>query len=403
MAPLSAVRRISCLSAHRDFGRIALSRFPASPCPSIRFHACRRRLLHADGIPAATRHTATDLRSGSQGRSRILRPADHFPASPGRQPLANYRRPTKIQLQHDVALPNVVSLFEKMPGDPPMPIGPAPAVPASEIQRFAPRMERSVIPPPPDLQDAAEKILQAPQAAVIAPPPAVEAGSTRRLRDLNIGRSSVISPAPQLSLDEQRAVPGRSSSTLRSPQGRSPQVIAPPPALAASGRSGAGVIALSLHPAVGAPPVSPAGNRRGTFAATPEGHRGASGTPGASHGNGTGSASGYLQEKWWRPARGTLRGGDPAAKNSTGNAVNPKLIAGMRPPGLPAHTLNSKREQTLRRGACRFRQPQVLLAQPEHAQSELRRRQLDRPLRRAEAGFSRRQSFCSCCSGQSIS
>ena len=255
--------------------------------------------------------------------------------------------PPNIQLQHDVALPNVVSLFEKMPGDPRMPIGPAPAVPASEIQRLAPRMERSVIAPPPDLQDASQKILQAPQAAVIAPPPAVEAGSTRRLGDLNIGRSSVISPAPQLSLAEQRAVPGRSSSALRSPQGRSPQVIAPPPALAASGRSSASVIALSLHPAVAAPPVSPAGNRRGNFASTPEGHRGASGTPGASAGNGTGSASGSARKSSGDLPAGLYVGGDPAAKNSTGNAVNPKLIAGMRPPGLPAHTLNPESESKL--------------------------------------------------------
>src|ERR1022692_3955504 len=86
--------------------------------------------------------------------------------------------PPNIQLQHDVALPNVVSLLEKMPGNPRMPIGPAPAVPASEISRLAPQMERSVIAPPPDLQAASQKTLQAPEPAVIAPPP-VESGSTR--------------------------------------------------------------------------------------------------------------------------------------------------------------------------------------------------------------------------------
>src|SRR6202162_4551701 len=120
--------------------------------------------------------------------------------------------PPDIQLQHDVALPNIVALS----GTPQRPIGPAPAVPASEISRLAPQMERSVIAPPPDLQPSSQKSLQAPEPAVIAPPPAVEANSTRRLGDLNIARSSVIAPAPQLSLnqqslDEQRAVPGRSS------------------------------------------------------------------------------------------------------------------------------------------------------------------------------------------------
>ena len=169
-------------------------------------------------------------------------------------PEANNRSQTivtapSIQLQHDIAMPNVVAWS----GKPELPIGPAPAVPASEITRLAPRMERSVIAPPPDVQATLRETLQAPQPAVIAPPPAVEAGATRRLGDLNIGRSPVIAPAPLLSLDAQRALPARSSAAL----GRlSTEVIAPPPALAAAGRSrsGGGMIALSLHPAVGAPP-----------------------------------------------------------------------------------------------------------------------------------------------------
>src|SRR5580704_16479361 len=124
--------------------------------------------------------------------------------------------PPDIKLQRDVALPNVVSLFEKMPGNPRMPIGPAPAVPVSEISRLAPRIEHSVIAPPPDLLTASPKALAASQPAVVAPPPAVEARSTRRLGDLNIGRSSVIAPAPQLSLDEQQAPASRRPTAMRS-------------------------------------------------------------------------------------------------------------------------------------------------------------------------------------------
>src|SRR5260370_13956513 len=112
--------------------------------------------------------------------------------------------PPDIPLQHDVALPNTVAWS----GKPQLPIGPAPAVPASEITRLAPRMERSVIAPPPvvqndvqnDWQNDAEAVtreaLRAPQAAVIAPHPAIEAGATRRLRDLNIRRRAVTAPAP---------------------------------------------------------------------------------------------------------------------------------------------------------------------------------------------------------------
>jgi TonB family protein len=277
--------------------------------------------------------------------------------------------PPDLQLQRDVALPNVVALLEKMPGDPRLPIGPAPAVPASEIARLAPRIEHSVIAPPPGLQATSPKTLQAPQSAVIAPPPAVKVESTRRLGDLSVGHTSVIAPAPQLTLDEQRAVPGRSSTALRAPQGSSPQVIAPPPSLAPSGRSHSGgvlvngnMLALNLHPAVGAPPDPPAGNRRGNFAATPEGHRGASGAPGAAVASGKADASadasaaskssgnlpsGLYVGKAANPTSPVA--GNPASKNSGAYSVNPNLIAGLHPPRLPARTSNSGAESKLSR------------------------------------------------------
>jgi TonB family protein len=243
----------------------------------------------------------------------------------------------KLQLPHDVALPNIVALS----GDPKLPIAPAPVVPASQISRLTPQMERSVIAPPPtaerDIQQSAQKTLQAPQPSVIAPPPALNAASNRRIGELNIGHSAVIAPAPQLSVDAQHTVPG-GRSTLHA---RSPEVIAPPPALRASGRSrsSGGMIALNLHPAVGAPPTPPAGNRRGTFAATPEGHRGASGTPGGdgkSNGSGAGKKNGsdlpsglYVGKT---STSGAPAAGDPAPKNP--NYVNPKLIANARPPRI---------------------------------------------------------------------
>jgi TonB family protein len=242
--------------------------------------------------------------------------------------------PPNIQLDHDVALPNIVALS----GTPQRPIGPAPIVPVSEISRLVPQMERSVIAPPPDVQPASQKTLRAPEPAVIAPPPSVEAGSARRLGDLNVGRSSVIAPAPQLALDVQRAVSGRTSTAVNR---RSAEVIAPPPSLGSGrSRSGGGMIALSLHPAVGAPPDPPAGNRRGNFAATPEGHRGASGAPGTSAGrgkdNGTGSgkkSSGDLPSGLYvgKTSNASPVAGDPAP-NSTANTVNPNLIANVRPP-----------------------------------------------------------------------
>ena len=243
----------------------------------------------------------------------------------------------RLQLPHDVALPNIVALS----GGPKLPIAPAPAVPVSQISRLTPQMERSIIAPPPtaerDIRESAQKTLQAPQPSVIAPPPALDAASNRRVGELNIGHSAVIAPAPQLSVDAQRTIPGRRSA-LRA---RSPEVIAPPPALGASGRSrsGGGMIALNLHPAVGAPPTSPAGNRRGTFASTAEGHRGASGTPGSdgkSNGSGAGQKNGSDLPSGLYVGKTSTSGapvaGDPAPKNP--NYVNPKLIANARPPRI---------------------------------------------------------------------
>ena len=274
--------------------------------------------------------------------------------------------PPNIQLHNEVASPNVVALLERMPDNPRMPIGPAPAIPASEISRIAPRMERSVIAPPPEVPDKS-RTLSAPQAAVIAPPPDIRAGATRRLGDLNIAHSSVIAPAPQLALDAQRAVPGRTSTALSR---GSAQVIAPPPSLGAPGRSrsGGSMIALSLHPVVGAPPAPPAGNRRGSFAATPEGHRGASGAPGESAG---GNSTGSSREAASGKASGSGSGrksnsdlpsglyvgkaatttspvsGDPAPKNSIAYSVNPNLIANARPPRSAARGLQPESESKL--------------------------------------------------------
>ena len=276
--------------------------------------------------------------------------------------------PPNIQL-HDVPLPNIVAWS----GSPRMPIAPAPAVPASAVSRLTPQMDRSIVAPPPDMQPDPQanlqqavlrETLQAPSAAVIAPPPAVEADATRRLGDINAARSSVVAPAPQLSLDAQRAFPGRTSAILN---GRSSQVVAPPPSLGGSGRSRAGgeFVALSLDPAVGMPPAPPAGNRRGAFTATPAGHRGGSGTPGASTGNSTGAASAGNGKATGNGSGGKTKGdlpaglyvgktsnttspvaGDPAPNTASAYTVNPNLIASARPPRV-ARTMQPESQNKL--------------------------------------------------------
>lgn len=260
-----------------------------------------------------------------------------------------------VQLKHDVALPNSVAWSDK----PRMPIAPAPLVPASETSRLAPDLNHSVIAPPPDLTSSSRQIVQGPQSAVVAPPPDLEAASHRRIGDLNIGRTAVIAPAPQLTLDAQRTAYGARSGA---PRGQAPQVIAPPPAVGAAGgsRSGGGLIALSLHPAVGAPPAPVSGNRRGTFAATPDGHKGASGAPGSSAGDSTSSESSGGKSNSGKLPSGLYVGktanptstvaGEP--RNSTTNSVNPNLLANARPPRV---TRSSSAE------------PETKLSEPERA------------------------------------
>jgi TonB family protein len=271
--------------------------------------------------------------------------------------------PPNLKLRRDVALPNIVAWSDKMSGKierPRLAIPPVPLTPAADITRIAPQMENSVVTPPPDAAHLAQRHLRnspALETSVVAPPPSVESTYTRPFGDLNIGRSSVIAPAPQLSVGEQRVLPESRSSDLGAPQ-----VVAPPPSVSASGSSGESfgerghVIALNLHPAVGAPPEPPPGNRRGAFAATPAGHPGASGSPGAVSGGPAGgtdardkgskeSAGGSSRKGTGEVPAGLYVGrappktspvaGDPAkasANPGSPNSVNPTLTASVHPP-----------------------------------------------------------------------
>ncbi len=278
--------------------------------------------------------------------------------------------PPQVKLKADAALPNIVA-WSDAAQEPRLAIPPAPLSPAAEITRIAPTLQNSVVAPPdathlsqrrssPTLQDpvaappsdvrsTAPTLAQGLQPALVAPPQDIASTSSRKLGDMNIAPSAVIAPAPQLSVAAQRTAPGGGAPALGAQQ------IAPPPAsLPASGASGSPgrVIALSVHPAVNAPPDPPAGNRRGTFAATPEGHAGSSGIPGSTSGNtavgsasngghGTGGNGGGSTSKATADAPAGLYVGnaakpapvaaDPAA-TTTATLVNPNLIASVHPP-----------------------------------------------------------------------
>ena len=277
--------------------------------------------------------------------------------------------PPSVKLKHDVAIPNVVAWANRQQ-KPQLGIPDSPLIPAAEIRRLAPtvdntvvmpapdadRLERrraspnlqsSVVAPPPDVRTGnTHAAVPGLQPDLIAPPPAVDSSSTRRLGEINIGPSSVIAPAPQLPVAAQRAAPGGNLTGAISPQ-----VVPPPPSVSGSASSGASagsrgnLIALNLHPAVTGPPDPPSGNRRGTFAATPDGHAGASGNPGSSGANanvtanspgaGTSTANaGTLPKGLYvgSPSPKTAPiAGDPTP-SAPANTVNPNLIASVRPP-----------------------------------------------------------------------
>jgi len=213
------------------------------------------------------------------------------------------------------------------------------------------------------------RCLRGPESAVIAPPPATDTTAIRKLGDLNIGRSDVIVPAPQLPVASQRTLSGlgeggkvivppppsvdaagagnsaggtRGTPAQSALGATSGQVVPPPPSVpgAHSADAGGRIIALSLHPSVAPPPAPLQGNRRGTFAASPEGKTGATGTPdvrvdnaagtdghglgkngttpGAGSGSATGVPPGLHVGAGVKPATSATGGGDPDSKANAG-------------------------------------------------------------------------------------
>ncbi len=316
-----------------------------------RFFALQPRVVakpifdHAQVIYYQPSEYLPPLDTRSERSAQLRKPDPEFARQPiiSLPPEANNRSqtlvaPPDVKLKRDVDMPNIVA-WSDAAEKPRLAIPPVPLTPAAEITRIAPALQSSVVAPPPEIRAANASAMQSPQLAVVAPPPSIENALTRPIGDLNIGRSSVIAPAPQLPVAEQRTRYG-----LRG-FGAGAQVVGPPPSVSVSGSSGASfgergrVIALNLHPTVGAPPNPPPGNRRGAFAATPEGHSGASGAPGAGgnggNENGNGSprkGSGDLPSGLYvgsTAAKPASVAGDPG-KSAT-NSVNQNLAASVRP------------------------------------------------------------------------
>jgi TonB family protein len=245
--------------------------------------------------------------------------------------------PPKLKLEHDVPLPNIVAWGSSTPMIPPaamasspsdlnLPALPTPIVaPPPEIRsglKQTPALAEQVVAPTPEVRGAiSRREAHAPQPAIVEPPREVADGASRsRLTDINIGRTQAVAPAPQLPMSEQRA-----SANLVALRNNAVAVVPPPPSVQGSGISSGGrLIALNLHPTAPRGPVDvPAGNRRGTFAANPQGKPGAAGTPDIAADNHHATAI----------PMGSHGGGDTAGSSTMGG-VPPGLFVGTgRKPG----------------------------------------------------------------------
>ena len=180
--------------------------------------------------------------------------------------------PPDLRLAYDVALPNIIATGAI-----------APAIPLDATPSRLRRMDNDApefqaVAPAPDVASAPNRGVRAGmKSEVIAPPPEVTQAKGH-VGPLNIGPSDVVAPAPQLMLAQQHSLAARGGG--RVPNG-GVQPVAPPPSVAAGNtKAGGRMIALGIHPVAPTGPVAvPGGNRRGTFAATPQGKPGAAGTP----------------------------------------------------------------------------------------------------------------------------
>jgi len=207
--------------------------------------------------------------------------------------------PPDLKLNHDVPMPNIVATGAVVPAVPLDATGARSRIIAPETEVVAPSpdvqfardrvvqsgLKSDIIAPPPQVTAHQTRGLAGPETAVVEPAPELTQSTSQSTKGhaglMNIGPSEVVAPAPQLTLAEQHALAGRGGGR-GSLAGGGAQPVGPPPSVAASGngRASGRLIALGIHPVAPTGPVAvPAGNRRGSFAATPKGKVGAAGTP----------------------------------------------------------------------------------------------------------------------------
>jgi TonB family protein len=245
--------------------------------------------------------------------------------------------PPDIKLDQDVPMPNIVAAGSVVPSVPldatrtslshtaaleAEVVPPAPEVQFARDRVVRSAMKSEIIAPPPEVAEHSKRGFAGPATAVVEPPPAVTRSIDGRSGIINIGSSAVVAPAPQLAVEAQHTLTARGAGRMSG--GGSVQPVGPPPSVSASGNTNSGgrLIALGIHPVTPNGPVAvPAGNRRGTFAATPQGRTGASGTPELSGANSDARGLGNRENASSLPSGlhvGAVDAGSAVSRDATG-------------------------------------------------------------------------------------
>ena len=117
-------------------------------------------------------------------------------------------------------------------------VAPPPEVSQGTSRRLGLLQASGVAPAPQVGIESSRHVMTVPGAPVVGPPPVLQA-SIRRVGDINIGPAAVVvvAPAPRLPLGEQRTISGTVQSSLGSLTGFA---VPPPPTVAGSGTRGSG-------------------------------------------------------------------------------------------------------------------------------------------------------------------
>jgi len=273
--------------------------------------------------------------------------------------------PPKVKLNHDVQLPNLVAAAPS-PMQPiqasrgrnltlPQPTVVAPPPDASSLRSGfrAPTIAADVIAPAPEPTVANPKLTLPALAREAVPPAPNMVVISGRTGNGALPVSQAAPPPPSAQVHASRNLPSLATAAVPP---ATPLVPAGPAAVpgVAGANSAPGIIALSTNPAEAHGAIEiPEGNRRGTFAAGPEGRPGATGSPGGtstdSHGSGGGnshSAGEFGISIAPGPTSSPLPSGPVAARPPSGESSDrrSRLMAAMRNPSITRPDPPSKAE-----------------------------------------------------------